>query len=337
MRKFTVLFLGLATTLFASAQTVIESEGLVLIENPGSYCGYQQPTQTSFTLEFNKTYLFQVDGDYYVTVTGQDMPDPKILGVGSNVFMFYDWDGWCTKYNQNHDSDFALAGYDSFKMESGIYEVWAEEHEYVGDCGDLNLVRRGSIDEFATRGYNDTIGVTINYIARKRVQKSNLNVSSGPWVCTMRTHTYYDYESTEYEYYPSRRLAQTLGYLGCYAFYIPFQSAGDDVCKIHVDQEGIRDLNINWPVATKDWTSIYEPGSGTVSAHSGSLVIIYNQLTGQYLLETVPFNGSMIDYITAVPSVDVPKVSSDRTYSVLGIAGAQDGLVIKDGKVYYMK
>lgn len=335
MRKLTLLLSGLVTALCASAQTVIESEGLSLIENAGSYCGYQQPTQTSFTLEYGKTYLFQVDGDFFITVTGAQMPDPQLLVIGSNKFMFFDWDGFCTKYGYDRNAAFALNGYDSFKMESGIYEVWAENHEYVGDCGDLNFVRRGSIEEFATREYFDTIGVTLKYTARKRVQKSSVNVTSGPWVCTVRSYSHYDYENTEYEFYPSQRLAQTLGYLGCYAFYIPIQSAGDDVCKFHV--EGINDLNINWPYAIQDWKSIYEPGSGTVSQHTGSLVIIYNKLNNSYLIKTVAFNGSMADYITSVDPIEAKQAPSEQRYSVSGVAGTGDKLQIIDGKLYYFK
>ena len=343
MKKIFVLFLGLITTLCASAQTVIESEGIYLIENTENYDGYQQPIQSSYTLEYDKHYVLQVDGDYFITVVGQDMRDPKILGVGNNVFMFFDWDGWCKKYNQESDSEFALAGYDSFKMQSGVYDVWAEEHENVGDCGDINFVRMGSYEEYANRDYYDTITVnmTLTYVSRKRVQKSSTSVSSGPWVCTVRSYTHWEYESTEYEYKPSQRLATALGYPDCFAFYItaPFSSE-DDYIKLKINGSSYYFL---WYYATSDWTDLMYDNvyaKTSVRSHTGNRVaVIIDKTNLKARIETFQFNGTMIDYIKSKSSTPIIKEpdSSTQTYSISGIPGAQEGLIIKDGKVLYVK
>ena len=339
MKKIFVWFLGLVTTLCASAQTTIESEGIYLIENTAAYDGYQLPTQSSYTLEYNTHYVLQVDSDYYITVVGKDMRDPKILGVGNNVFMFFDWDGWCTKYNQDSDSEFALAGYDSFKMQSGVYDVWAEEHDNVGDCGDINFVRMGSFEEYANREYYDTISVnmTLTYVSRKKVQKSSMNVTSGPWVCTMRSYTHWEYESTEYNYKPSQRLADKLGYPDCFAFYITNPYSSDDIIKLKIDGGN---YYFSWYYAATDWTELtYNAYASTsVNSHSGNKVaVIIDKDNMRALVKTFQFNGTMIDYIKSSVPMTKEADASDQTYSISGIPGAKEGLLIKDGKKLYVK
>jgi hypothetical protein len=338
MKKYSTLLIVLASSIGVSAQTTIESEGIYLIENTGAYDGYQQPTQSSYTLEYGKQYIFQVDGDYYITVVGKDMRDPKILGVGNNVFMFFDWDGWCKKYNQDSDSEFALAGYDSFKMQSGIYEIWAEAPQNVGDCGDINFVRMGSIEDYANRDYYDTVSVnmTLVYSSRKKVQKSSLNVTSGPWVMTMRTYTHWDYESTDYVYLPSKRLAERLGYPGCYAFYITNPYSSDDIMNLTID--GSRYWFSSYS-AESDWTDLTFAQAGiSVNSHTGNrIAVIVDKDKNKALIKTFQFNGTMIDFIKSSVSKIKAADSSDQTYSVSGIPGAQEGLIIKNGKTYYVK
>jgi preprotein translocase subunit SecA len=55
------------------------------------------------------------------------------------------------------------------------------------------------------------------------------------------------------------------------------------------------------------------------------------------LIKTFQFNGTMIDFIKSSVSKIKAADSSDQTYSVSGIPGAQEGLIIKNGKTYYVK
>jgi len=338
MKKIFVLFLGLVTTLCASAQVTLEGDGLYLIPDKDNYKGYHKPEQTSFYLEYGETYYFQVDSDYYVTVTGVETPDLKIAQVGNSVYLFYDWDGLLKKYNMNQTSEFLLPGCNSFKMASGIYSVEPLDPESVGDAGDLNFGYMGSIEDFC--GYYNDISVQIRYTTKKRVQKSSTTYSSGPWVFTARSRTYYE-TVTNHEYYmPSAKLAKVLGYdENCYAFYIDHSWSSDDQMSVYIGNTAYK---VDWASATNGWvnygSSMGSYSTSPVPTHSGNVIIvIYDSSTLKYHMTTISYNGSIGDYITLVPPISAPKASSDQTYSISGIPGAQEGLLIKDGKKMYIK
>ncbi|MBR3937451.1 MAG: hypothetical protein IKJ66_05925 [Bacteroidaceae bacterium] len=338
MKKYSMLLLALAMALCASAQVTIEGEGLYLIPDKDDYKGYHQPEQTSFYLEYGQTYYFQVDSDYFVTVTGVDLPDLKIAQAGNSVFLFFDWDGLLKKYNMNQSSDFALPGCNSFKMASGIYSVEALDPDLVGDAGNLNFGYLGSIQDYC--GFYNDIAVRIRYTTKKRVQVSSTTYSNGPWVFSSRSRTYYETRKTNEDFIASSKLAKVLGYGdGCYAFFINKISSSDDQMTVHV---GDNDYKVDWEAAMNGWVT--ESGSmglysdSPVPAHTGNVIlIIYDSNTLKYHMQTMTYGGTIGDFITSVRPINAQKAESGQTYSVSGIPGAQEGLIIKNGKTYYVK
>lgn len=335
MRKYSLLLLALLCTSI-SAQVTLESQGLYLIPDKDEYKGYHQPEESSFYLEYGQTYYFQADSDYYITITGVELPDLKIAESGNSVFMFFDWDGLLKKYNMNQNSDFALAGCDCFKIASGIYSVEALDPEYVGDAGNLNFCYLGSIEDIG--GFYNDISVKMRYTTKKSVQRTSTSYSNGPWVFSSRSRTYYETVTSHDDIMASSKLAKVLGYGDdYYAFFIDKRWSSDDQLTVMI---GGNRYEFDWNGAVNGWInhgqSYVTFSSCKIPAHSGNVIIVvYDAVNFKYHVQTMTYYGTMGDYITSVRSIKESESSTDQTYSVSGIPGATKGLIIKDGKKYY--